>query len=374
MAMQAFGSNELTEDVLNRDLCVVCGMCVDLCPYFKSYLGKIARLFSCDLKEGRCHAYCPKTEVNLDELARHFWGSPYEGRPLGRYRRIVISRAGEKAPKGNFQGGGTVSAIMANALMQKSIDAAVLTGREGLEAVPMIVTEPEAVTRAAGSKFTASPTLAALNRAVRNGFQNLGVVGTPCQMTALAQMRLNPFEKKDFSDPVSLAVGLFCTWTLDMRKLMPVVKECVDDTCILSMDVPPPPAEIMVIDAGKQKAEIPLSRIRPLVPHGCHICPDMTSEWADVSVGQAEGIAGWNILIIRTERGERAVEKAVAGGFLEVQDFPENLQKAVEKAGAGKKKRAIEMADEEGLLNTDSSQGRAALRISAEAVAAIQKA
>jgi len=32
------------------------------------------------------------------------------------------------------------------------------------------------------------------------------------------------------------------------------------------------------------------------------------------------------------------------------------------------------LADEEGLLNTDSSQGRAALRISAEAVAAIQKA
>ncbi len=81
--MQLFGSNELVEDVFNRDLCVGCGMCVDLCPYFKSYLGKTARLFACDLKQGRCYAYCPKTEVDLDELARAYWQTPYEGLRVG---------------------------------------------------------------------------------------------------------------------------------------------------------------------------------------------------------------------------------------------------------------------------------------------------
>jgi coenzyme F420 hydrogenase subunit beta len=169
-------------------------------------------------------------------------------------------------------------------------------------------------------------------------------------------------------------VGLFCTWALDTRKLLPVVKECVDDACILAMDVPPPPAEIMVVDAGEERAEIPLSRIRPLVPHGCHVCPDMTSEWADVSVGQVEGAEGWNTLIIRTEKGEQAVEQAVAAGFLELQALSADHEQALKKAAAGKKKRAIEAAEAEGILNTDPAAGRAALRMPAGAVEEIKKA
>ncbi|RJQ74058.1 MAG: hypothetical protein C4519_17295 [Desulfobacteraceae bacterium] len=363
-----FGSNELAADVLTGGLCVGCGACVDLCPYFKSHLGRTARLFACDLKQGRCYAHCPKAEVDLGELAQACWNGPYEGLPLGRYRRIAMARAGAKAPKGNFQGGGTVSAITASALAARTIEAAVLTGREGLVAVPMLVTDPNDVTGAAGSKFMAAPTLSALNRAVRDGRRNIGVVGTPCQITAVAQMRQNPLGREDFTDPVGLAIGLFCTWALDTRKLMPVVAECVGDTCILAMDVPPPPAEIMVVDTDRGKAEIPLSKIRPLVPHGCHICPDMTSEWADVSIGQVEGMPGWNTLIVRTAKGDQAVDAAVHSKFLEVREFPQELKRALEKAGAGKKARAVRTAAEEGRLNTTGEQNRAALRMPPAAI------
>ncbi len=368
--MQLFGSNELVEDVFNRDLCVGCGMCVDLCPYFKSYLGKTARLFACDLKQGRCYAYCPKTEVDLDELARAYWQTPYEGRPLGSYRRILMSRAGANAPRGAFQGGGSVSALIAGALAQGTITAAVLTGRDenARVAAPMLVTDAKEVAQAAGSKFMAAPTLAVLNRAAREGRRNIGVVGTPCQITAVAQMRRNPLGRQDFADPVGLTVGLFCTWALDTRKLMPVLDECLGDACVLAMDVPPPPAEIMTFETAQGKAEIPLSRIRPLVPRGCRICPDMTSEWADVSVGQVEGKPGWNTLIIRTDRGEQAVTEAVASGFLEVRELPAEMLQGLEKAGAGKKARAVRTAADEGCLNNAAGQGRAALRMPAAVV------
>ena len=232
----------------------------------------------------------------------------------------------------------------------------------------MLVTDPEDVIKAAGSKFMASPTLAALNRAVRDGRKNIAVVGTPCQITAVAQMRQNPLAQEDFIDPIGLTVGLFCTWALDTRKLMPVVAECVGDACVLSMDVPPPPAEIMVVDTADGRAEIPLSRIRPLVPPGCHICPDMTSEWADVSVGQVEGMPGWNTLIVRSENGEQAVASAIASGHLEVRNLPVELQEALEKAAAGKKARAVRTAAEQGRLNTPAELGRAALRIPVDAI------
>ena len=60
--MHVFGSSELIEDVLNKDLCIGCGACVELCPYFKNHKGKTAMLFGCTLSQGRCFAFCPKAK------------------------------------------------------------------------------------------------------------------------------------------------------------------------------------------------------------------------------------------------------------------------------------------------------------------------
>jgi coenzyme F420 hydrogenase subunit beta len=131
----------------------------------------------------------------------------------------------------------------------------------------------------------------------------------------------------------------------------------------MGMDMPPPPSEIMVIDTGENKVDIPLDRIRPLIPRSCGICPDMTSEWADVSVGVMEGKSDWNTLIIRTERGAKLVNAASKAGFLITEKMPpQNLQHLC-IAAAGKKKRALEKAKAEGLLNTRGQDQRAALRI-----------
>lgn len=49
--MQIFGPSELLEDVHKEDLCIGCGACVNLCPYFKNYRGKTAMLFPCARKK-----------------------------------------------------------------------------------------------------------------------------------------------------------------------------------------------------------------------------------------------------------------------------------------------------------------------------------
>ena len=51
--MQELGPRELMQDVHQRNLCVGCGACVDLCPYFKSHRGRIAMLFPCARTAGR---------------------------------------------------------------------------------------------------------------------------------------------------------------------------------------------------------------------------------------------------------------------------------------------------------------------------------
>ncbi|UCF57976.1 MAG: Coenzyme F420 hydrogenase/dehydrogenase, beta subunit C-terminal domain [Deltaproteobacteria bacterium] len=366
--MPVFGPNELLEDVIYNDLCIGCGACVDLCPYFKSHKGKTAMLFPCTLSQGRCYAHCPKAEVDLGELASKFWGEPYEGAALGKYRQVVVSRAGEKMEQGTFQSGGTVSALMTLALQSGMIDAAVLTEREGLVPVPRLVTSPEDVALCATSKYTAAPTLAAFNQAVEEGYSRIGVVGTPCQLMAVGQMRSNPLKKEDFKDPVALVVGLFCTWALDTRKLITFLSEKMDISKIQGMDIPPPPAEILVVQSGDGKVEFPLSEIRPMIVNSCHICPDMTSEWSDVSVGVLEGQPEWNTLIIRTEKGGALVEKACQEGYLQVKEIPEENLDHLRFAAGNKKKRALTTAGKQGLLNNNEERKRSALRINEEVV------
>ncbi len=364
--MQVLGSNELVEDVLKRDFCIGCGACVNLCPYFKSYHGKTAMLFPCTLEQGQCFAYCPKVEVDFDELSSTLLGRPYVASELGDHHEVLISRAGDEAEQGLFQAGGTVSALVSFALKTGQIDAAALTDREGVIPVPRLVTDPEEVLKCASSKFTAAPTLSVLNQGRRDGYKSIGVVGTPCQVMAVAQMRLNPLGKENFQDAAGLVIGLFCTWAVDTRRLSALLSERLDAGGIRKMDMPPPPSELLVIDTGQGKVEIPLDEIRPLVPTGCQICPDMTSEWADVSVGVLEGRPDWNTLIIRTDKGRELIEGATKKGLLVTEPIPEKNLSALRTASMNKKKRALAQARDRRVLNRNEDGNRSALRIANE--------
>jgi len=366
--MHIYGPNELLKDIHERDLCVACGACVDLCPYFKTYRGKTAMIFPCDLEQGRCYAHCPKAEVDLDQLSENLRGKPYEGSALGDYSKVFAARAGDRMSEGPFQAGGAVSAIMSFALENAIIDSAVLTDREGLVPVPKIATRASEVVEFAGSKYMAAPTVAAVNRGAREGYTRMGFVGTPCQVTAIEQMRLNPLDRPDFVDPVALVVGLFCTWALDTRKLIAMLSKRLDISGIRKMDIPPPPAEIFVLETDEGRIEIPLDEIRPLVPQGCLVCPDMTSEWADISVGVLEGEPEWNILVIRSEKGNEIVEKAVSEGWLQTKEIPERSLAHLAFAASKKRKRSLIKCIEQGFLNSGEKERHSVLRISEDVV------
>ncbi len=271
---------------------------------------------------------------------------------------------------GPFQGGGTVSALTAFALQSGRIDVAALTARENLTPEPRLVTDWKEVVRFAGSKFMAAPTLAACNRAVRRGFKRIGVVGTPCQMVALAQMRTNPLSKAEHDVPVALSIGLFCNWSLDTRRLTELLQAQMGISGIRAMDIPPPPANVMVLETDLGRKEIPLSEIRPLIPHTCFICLDMTAELADISVGMHEGRAQWNTLIVRSETGAALVAEAVEAGFLQTEPMPAEMVAHLSKAAAAKKERSMRILIQRGLINTSDGR-RAAVRLPQEVVARI---
>jgi coenzyme F420 hydrogenase subunit beta len=334
----AHGPQRLLAEVLATDLCSGCGACVGLCPYFASFQGRTINLDPCDKEEGRCYLFCPRTELDLEALSQKRFGLPYSTDAIGTHREIYSSHA--SAP-GKYQAGGTVTSLLEFLFDRHMIDAAALTTADKVLPVAELVTDKAGVSRASGSKYSAAPTLSVLARAVKEGYKTVAVVGTPCQVTAAAKMITGDNIEKNPGDAVSYVIGLFCTWGLDYRKLFEYLSGRVDISGITGFDIPPPPAELFVVETGMGRLTFPLSEIRPFIKESCKNCIDMTSEFADISVGVLENDPAQNLLIVRTKKGEALVKGAVDAGVISVKEMPDAGLGHLRESALTKKKRAL---------------------------------
>lgn len=340
---QICGLDELNRRVLERGLCAACGACVGRCPYLISFKGKTVMLDRCTVEHGRCFAYCPMTFFDPDAASRIIFGSPYEDRTIGHARDIKAARATDPAIASAGQGGGTVTSMMISALSTGMIDAAVLTGCPAGEmfARGIVATAAREIVSCCGSRFVGSHSLAALREALDRGHSRIGVVGLPCQVRSLRKMALYDIMNEGLKDRVSLVVGLFCNWAFSPRQFTGFLADEFDLQNIRKCNIPPPPADVLEVETDTGLLRVPLERLRPMIQAACNECPDMTSEFADVSVGMYEGKPGWNTVITRTDAGERLFRRAVEENRLEVEAFPEANLEHLRAASDHKRKRGV---------------------------------
>jgi coenzyme F420 hydrogenase subunit beta len=327
----------LINQVLSRDLCSACGACVGLCPYFTFFQGRVVVLDRCSLAEGRCGAFCP--QLNPGEWANQ------DG--LGPIAEQWMTRAQTRSLQRKGQYGGTVTTLVQLALEMGWIQGALLTGiGRGGEPEGRICRTRAEVLACAGSKYTGAGTLSALRPALEANEGPLGAVGLPCQITALANMRGYPLGERRTLPEVKLKIGLFCTWSLPLEKLQRKLREQGIPDPAVKYDIPPPPAEEFQIFTRKKAYSMPLTEIRPLVPRGCLACGDMTAEGADISVGSAEGVPGWNTVLVRSDKGRQLLQEARSKNLLEVEPLPETNEIHLRTAAGMKKSRARVLREE----------------------------
>ena len=345
------GLEALKERVLDRGLCVACGACVSLCPYLCSYQGRTVRLDACDLAEGRCFDYCPRGRVDPEELHEKLFGAPCMDIAIGTVRRVLMARACDPVWAGRVQNGGVVSALTDFAIRERIIDAAILTGREA-DLLPRghIARCREDIMACAGSTYTSGPTLEAFNRGPWEGDERIGMVGLPCIVLAMAKMRTSSLKMRTPIDRVDLTIGLFCTWALDYASFTVFLQERFGDRPVGKLDITPPPERRMKITAGDEMHDLSLDEVRGFIRPGCHVCPDMTSEFSDLSVGTVEGEEGWNTVLVRTERGEELLRRAEEEGVIQSQPLAGDKLSHLKEASLLKKRRAIDAIKERGEL------------------------
>jgi coenzyme F420-reducing hydrogenase beta subunit len=81
-----------------------------------------------------------------------------------------------------------------------------------------------------------------------------------------------------------------------------------------------------------------------------------------------EGEPEWNTLVIRSEKGNEIVEKAVSEGWLQTKGIPEQSLAHLAFAASNKRKRSLIKCIEERFLNTGEGESRSVVRISEDVV------
>jgi coenzyme F420-reducing hydrogenase beta subunit len=333
------GIEDLKKTVLNQNLCTACGACANLCPYIDIVGGRAVIIEFCGLKEGKCFTFCPRTYLDVASLDERIFGSKREDHVLGFHKMILKGRAKNPEILSVSQYGGVVSALITYALESGEINAAVLVeSSDGVNPQPTIVKKRNEVLKCGRSKYLASPTVSVLLEAIKHEKGAVGFVGTPCQVTAVRKMQAS--ELMPEANKIKFIVGLFCTWAL-LPSAYEFLKQIVGETKILKLDVPPPPANIFVIQTEKGKLEISLDNLRKFIMPSCNVCFDMTNELADVSVGAVEGEEGWNTVIVRTDIGERILQGAIENGALEMKPLEKERLYHLREASLTRKRRVL---------------------------------
>ena len=348
--IKACSQGFLKKHVLDEGLCTGCGACVNLCPYQVIYHDRTVHLHNCDLEDGQCYAFCPRTATDLDALRALLFEQADLTPEIGAVKCYYFSQAIDPGVRSIAQHGATITALLELALAEHLIDSAIVSSRdqESAWADGSIVNNKIGTRKNAGSKFTVSPTVAAFNQLVTKDAGNVGVVATPCQALALAKMKLNG--ANDITNKINqlkLVIGLYCGWTLSAEKYTKLLleKNIVPES-ITGIDIPPG-RNILEIYTNDGAKSLSLDEVQGFIREACHYCMDSTAEFADISVGSArfagdwEKVRKWNQLIVRTKKGKELVDLAVNKGILKVQEAPAESLNELKAAAVNKKKNAL---------------------------------
>ncbi|HPU37236.1 MAG TPA: coenzyme F420 hydrogenase subunit beta [Methanothermobacter sp.] len=244
---------------------------------------------------------------------------------LGKYKEVFAARSTDKEILKIAQDGGIVTGLLSYALDEKIIEGAVVAGPgdEFWKPEPIVAMTSDELKAAAGTKYTFSPNVWMLKKAVRQyGIEKLGTVGIPCQLMGIRKMQTYPFGVRFLADKIKLLIGIFCMENFSYSSLQTFISEKMG----LSLEL------VEKMDIGKGKFwvytqddlyTLPLKETHGYEQAGCKLCNDYVAELADVSTGSVGTPDGWSTVFLRTDTGESIFKDALEAGLFETKPIEE---------------------------------------------------
>ena len=316
--------NDLKAEVIEAEKCVSCGTCEAVCPLNVIELqDNMPTLVGNCIECGICYANCPAVSFDEQEMEEKIFGrkrKPNENL-TGIYQEVYSARTTSDEIHEKAQDGGVVTALLTQFLNDDG-EGVIVAGLEKDKIwvpSPVVAKTREQVIQAAGTKYTPSPTLVGVKRAVKEDkLEKIAVVGTTCQMRGLSLATMGKMKNKKIADSVALKIGLFCMETFTYDSFMKYLKDKeVDPGRVTKFEIKN--GRFYAWSGEERLHRVKLSAVKPLIRPNCTHCRDFTSEYADISVGNVGSPAGYSTVIVRTERGKKALESAIKSGLIEAE-------------------------------------------------------
>lgn len=369
----------LYEEIVATEICCGCSACIVACPH------KVLELQDFDPvqidanspfdncvhgEEGcsLCAMACLRLHPTLDVIEEVVFGARRQEHQVeGPYRWKTLARAAYEPILRRGQDGAAVTALLAWALDTGELDGAVVSAPSQKIAwldEPRVVHNREELIAAAGSRYTYCATPLALKQVAAEKLKNVALVGVSCESTAVRQLAAEGIKR--WTRPVKLVIGLMCCETFDydafvIGKVQQELRIDLDEIAKVNVK-----GKVIITLKDGRDIDIPLKEARPFANEWCHRCPDFAAEHADLSCGGL-GMEGWTMILVRSERGDEFLNRAVAAGVLELRpadDEPGAL--AVMDRLARKQRERVGAFDPHASARWPTEQALAAARAEAQ--------
>jgi coenzyme F420 hydrogenase subunit beta len=352
---------ELEAGVVFADRCIQCGTCVAVCPSnsigvnVDSGLPELVKMCTgCSL----CWDFCPRGGLRYEALwppssepsepgevalvTKSDSADPYwkiTGGPPGDGLGAVVGQYAVRAAvrRDDVQDGGAVTALLLALLSAREIDGALVSRPssdpdEPWKGVATVATTPEEIFASAGSFYNQTMALAELDLTKYDlpAKPRLALVGTPCEIQGIRAMQARRWTTGAHRvDAVVLTIALLCTKSFDYEALMLRElrdKRRLDLDRVDKVDVIHGRMIVEYAD-GQVAVDEPIRDFHGAALKGCDECADFLGRSADISVGSVGSMAGWSSVLVRTDAGREAFDRARARLDVRNLDDTEALRK-----------------------------------------------
>jgi len=259
-------SQDLENEVIFGELCIHCGSCNAFCPHmdFDKETGQAYVVDECAETVGLCYNACPRSFLPISEIEQKLFGETRVDLGVGVYKDIIQVKSKNKDDIlynlviAAFESGVTKHFVLSD---PKSTKPPV--------AFPVVVDDAKSAKKYIPKKTmdNAGPLITGIGQAYLDKKRDIGIIANPCHLQGLAKILTSDFHTG--AERTSLKIAFACS-------------------------------------SGGMT--------------GCKYCTDFSGEFSDISFspwGAPKG-SGEAFLIIRTEVGQKVVDKAIKDNLIEI--------------------------------------------------------